>query len=237
MSTLGRDSALPRPIHISLAVVLFVLGLVLAWALWKTSNDPTSLTDTVMRKLPQSGVSNPVTAVLLNFRAFDTMLELTVLLVVAIAVGMLRVQDETPPVVNQQAAPRNFSPLLRSLTRDLTPIMILVSAYLLWVGAKEPGGAFQAGAVLAAVGVLAHTSKRPWLADQEDGRIRALLALGTGAFLISALVMMAVTGIYFGYPREWAGAWILAIETGATLSIATVLYVTFSAVMPAQGRL
>jgi hypothetical protein len=34
----------------------------------------------VIRHLPDSGVSNPVTAVLLNFRAYDTLLEIGVVL-------------------------------------------------------------------------------------------------------------------------------------------------------------
>ena len=42
--------------------------------------DVVRLADDVHANLEISGVSNPVTAVLLNFRAYDTLLELTVLL-------------------------------------------------------------------------------------------------------------------------------------------------------------
>nr|WP_298378210.1 hydrogen gas-evolving membrane-bound hydrogenase subunit E [uncultured Halomonas sp.] len=237
MNAPDTDSAVPLLGRLLLAIALIGIALVLGWTLWHQANAQTSLTAIVMTELPNSGVTNPVTAVLLNFRAFDTMLELAVLLLVAVTAGMLREYKTAPSSFSDRAVESAFpSPLLLSLARDLTPVMILVSAYLLWVGAKEPGGAFQAGAVLASAGVLAHFSGRPWLSDHQDVRIRALLVLGTGAFLISALAMLGVTGTYFDYPLAWAGAWILAIETAATLSIAAMLYVAFCAVMPSRER-
>nr|WP_298412923.1 Na(+)/H(+) antiporter subunit B [uncultured Halomonas sp.] len=235
MNATDANSAVPPLGRSLLAIALVGIGLVLGWALWHQANAQASLTATVMTELPNSGVTNPVTAVLLNFRAFDTMLELAVLLLVAVTAGMLG-ERRTAPAGERPAETVSVSPLLLSLTRDLTPVMILVSAYLLWVGAKEPGGAFQAGAVLASAGVLAHFSGRSWRSDHRDTSIRMLLVLGTGAFLISALAMLGVTGTYFDYPVAWAGIWILAIETAATLSIAVMLYVTFCAVMPGGDR-
>ncbi|SHF20194.1 multisubunit sodium/proton antiporter, MrpB subunit [Modicisalibacter ilicicola DSM 19980] len=225
------NAGLPPVARLLLAIGMVAIGLVLAWALWSHSETSSSLAAAVMTELPRSGVSNPVTAVLLNFRAFDTMLELAVLLLVAVTVGGLRDPREVSAFAQvKQAA--SVSPLLQSLARDLVPIMMLTSGYLLWIGAKAPGGAFQAGAVLAAAAVLAHLSGRPWLSNPGDWRIRALLVLGTGAFLVSALALLLVTGTYFRYPPALAGAWILIIETAATLSIAAMLYVTFCAVVP-----
>lgn len=203
---------------------LIALGLILAWLFWAHPGASASLGDQVRAELPRSGVANPVTAVLLNFRAFDTMMELAVLLLVSVAVGALRGDEgaRLPPT----------SPLLTSLAKDLVPVMVLTAGYLLWVGAQAPGGAFQAGAVLAAAAVLAHLAGGAWPSAYADRRVRALLVLGTAAFLAVALGMQAMTGVYFRYPPHQAGLWILAIETAAMLSIAAALHLCFRAVMP-----
>jgi len=44
----------------------------------------------VDERLPLSGVSHPVTAVLLNFRGYDTLLEMAVLLLVLVGAFLLR---------------------------------------------------------------------------------------------------------------------------------------------------
>ena len=41
------------------------------------------------------------------------------------------------------------NPILMPAVRTILPILILSAAYLLWVGANAPGGAFPAGSVLA----------------------------------------------------------------------------------------
>jgi multisubunit Na+/H+ antiporter MnhB subunit len=187
------------------------------------------LADEVTQALGRSGVENPVTAVLLNFRAFDTMLELVVLLIVAVALrGMARDRGIAGARPDVPGAP--VSPQLEPLVRDVVPLMVLVAGYLLWVGAYAPGGAFQAGAVLAAAAVLAWFTPRLRWSPSDGPATRLLLAAGPGAFLAAALAAIGVTGAYLAYPEGAAGAWILAIEAVATLSIAVVLYTMFLAV-------
>jgi len=222
-----------RAARIVLAVACGTVAAVVGWALASGGAGRGRLAADVRAALPRSGVEHPVTAVLLNFRAFDTMLELAVLLVVAIATGAVGgiAHSGARPEDLRPASP---SPLMDSLVHDLVPFALLAGAYLLWVGAYAPGGAFQAGAVIAAAGVLAHFSPRfrPQVPDRWP--TRAVLALGAGAFACAALVALAWTGVYLGYPPAQAGWWILAIEAAATLSVAAVLYVTFRAVMSAD---
>ena len=61
------------------SVVLFV---VVSWGLLHalSISDGVRLGDVSFAAIPDSGVSHPVTAVLLNFRAYDTLLELAVVL-------------------------------------------------------------------------------------------------------------------------------------------------------------
>ncbi|MEW6353298.1 MAG: MnhB domain-containing protein, partial [Pseudomonadota bacterium] len=124
----------------------------LAWVFLNLPAPTAGLREPVMTRLADSGVRHPVTAVLLNFRGYDTLLEIGVLLLAAFGALSLRASERAPP----RAAPPHA--LLAALTRALAPLMILTAGYLLWAGARQPGGAFQAGAVLAALGVLLRLS-------------------------------------------------------------------------------
>lgn len=208
-----------RGVQLFIVAALSLFALVLIWALLTLPVSPQPAREQAAAQLDVSGVSNPVTAVLLNFRAYDTLLEIAVLLLALMGVWAVgRLQRPLPP------ADANF--MLRSMARLLTPVLILVGGYLLWIGSKDPGGAFQAGAVLAAALLLqlfagqlsvrlAHWSMAAW---------RWLTALGLGLFLLVALAMtVAGGGRLLEYPPANAGAWILLIESALTVSIAAML--------------
>ncbi|MCU0809798.1 MAG: MnhB domain-containing protein [Thiobacillaceae bacterium] len=191
------------------------LALVLGWAMLDLPPHALRLPDEVAAKIADSGVEHPVTAVLLNFRGYDTLLEVAVLLLALLGVLAL-----APPHAARAAAPAH--PLLQTLARLLAPLMVLVAGYLLWVGAIAPGGAFQAGAVLAAAGVLLRLAGLlpTWAAP---GRLlRGGLALGLLVFVAVALALLG-QGSLLQYPPALAGGLILLIEAGLTLSIGLTL--------------
>jgi multisubunit Na+/H+ antiporter MnhB subunit len=119
-------------------VVLLPVAAGLGYAVLSLPPEAAGLRAEVAANLQTSGVSNPVTAVLLNFRGYDTLLELAVLLLALLGIWSLGGASLRP-----EAAP---GPVLDTLSRLLAPVLTLVAAYLLW--------AFQAGSVLGAVGVL-----------------------------------------------------------------------------------
>jgi len=197
-----------------------VLAGVLILALLGIPRDAPGLTERVVEELPRSGVSQPVTAVLLNFRSYDTWLELGVLLIAVVAVLSLRAGAGLTGVPPGGAG----APLLW-LVRLLVPMVVLVGGYLLWLGKSAAGGAFQAGVLLGAAGVLL------WLAGQRpvprEWQWRLLLALGFAAFLGIGGVLMAGGRLLFDYPPELAGTLILLIETGAAVSIGATMAALF----------
>lgn len=182
----------------------------------------------VAQGLPQSGVRHPVTAVLLNFRAWDTLLELAVLLLAALAARSLAPAPGTPP------APESRDPILVAFFRALAPPGIVIAAAVLWVGARAPGGAFQAGSLLGAIAVLASLTAgfRPGPASRP---IAAALAAGLSAFGLAAFTTLAVQGTPLRYGDALAASWILGIETAATISIAAALLVLFDACRRGNG--
>lgn len=164
-----------------------------------------------------SGVDHPVTAVLLNFRAWDTLLELVVLL---LALSGLRQLFPSSGQILQPARPWQ---LLLSWTRILVPLLVVVGGYLLWNGASAPGGAFQAGAMLAAgavmlriVGILPPLRWSFWWLR--------LSVTGGALLFLSVAILTAWTGQgWLVYPIPIAGWLILLIELFATVSIAVTL--------------
>lgn len=189
--------------------------------------DAAGLRDAVGSRLVDSGASNPVTAVLLNFRSYDTLLEVAVLLAAALAVLALQPDDDLRAV----PLPPPAEPVLQTLVRVIVPVSVVVSGWLLLVGTSGPGGAFQAGALLAGALVLlrltGHRSPAP-------GRrsLRGLLVAGTVAFLGLAFGTALVGGGLLVLGPSWAGAAILGIETVLAVSIAVTLAELYVADQP-----
>ncbi len=175
----------------------------------------------ILASLSASGVEHPVTAVLLNFRALDTLLEIGVLLLAAVVIWAL---GQAPPPL----APAMPSPALPALGRLLFPIFVLVAAYLLWRGSHGPGGAFPAGAVFGAGGILMLLAgARPWIRSSEHGPWRLILSLGMAVLLAAGAVGTLSGQDFFQYPAGTAASFILVLEVAAGLSIALLIFALY----------
>jgi len=216
-----RDSEKPgnrtvqTPPLLQLATLLLMLLLAASFALAYvtavTGNNGDRLAGLAFGNLEQSGVSNPVTAVLLNFRAYDTLLELAVLL--AATLGILALGAERRPF-------RKPGLLLGGLVTWITPLLVMVAGYLLWAGAHAPGGAFQAGALLAAAIVMLRLGGMTSEGLPVSRLLRWLLAGGIAAFMLTGYLATFLDLAFLQYPEGRAGLLILLIESAAMLSIA-----------------
>ena len=214
----NRDAAERTSTAQTIPITLLSLGIAAAvgWAYVTAISlgDADRLATLALARLDESGVSNPVTAVLLNFRAYDTLLELAVLL--AAALGILALGPACRPY-------RQAGALLGSLIRWLVPLLIVTAGYLLWAGAHAPGGAFQAGAMLAAVIVILRLGGFEGAYLPAPDAQRWLLAGGIAAFVLCGLLVTLFGLAFLEYPDGLAGALILVIESAATLSITLAL--------------
>jgi multisubunit Na+/H+ antiporter MnhB subunit len=202
-------------------LVSAVLLAALVWGLLSLPRQALGLTAEAQEALSRSGATNPVTAVLLNYRSYDTLLEVAVMLLAILVVWSLQV---TP----LSRLTRSVNPLLVTFLKLLLPFLLLVGGYLLWVGAKLPGGAFQGGALLASAFVLLVLSGLI-----SPRRFISFFALVIG-FSLGLLVFAGVgLGVMVGerrfleYPVEHAGGWILTIEAALFLSTALTLGLLF----------
>lgn len=179
-----------------------------------------SLPARVTAELGNSGVDHPVTAVLLNFRAWDTLLELLVLLLALLGFRQIARRNRHPSDADHHPEPW---PLLKSWARSLAPLLVVAGGYLLWRGSAGPGGAFQAGAVLAAALVLLRLSGQLPVFHWSWWPIRLAILAGPVLFLAVAAGSAVMGGVWLDYPDDSSTLLIILIESAATVSIAVTL--------------
>lgn len=204
-------------LNVLIILLCTALALALGAAMLVLPEFAVRLPGQVTANLDASGVAHPVTAVLLNFRGYDTLLEVAVLLLALF--GVFALSRHADAHVHPDAPAH---PVLQTLARLLAPLMVLVAGYLLWVGAYAPGGAFQAGAVLAAAGVLLRLAGLLPAWAQPSVLLRGGLALGLLVFLAVAVAGLP-QGELLHYPPALASPLILLVEAGLTLSIGLTL--------------
>ncbi|MDM0011300.1 DUF4040 domain-containing protein [Variovorax sp. J22P168] len=181
-----------------------------------------SLAPEVARNIASTGVGNPITAVLLAFRAMDTLLEAVVLLFALIGIWSLA-PDRFWGGRPGPAPLADPNGILAYLARVLPPIGIVVGIYILWVGADHPGGKFQGATVLAAMWLLvmmaglrdAPAVSRRWL--------RVALVAGPVVFIAIGALGIWMAGAFLAYPDGLAKPLIVVIEVALMPSLAITL--------------
>lgn len=164
--------------------------------------------------LPATGAMHAVTGVLLGFRAYDTLLEIFVLLLAALAADTARAAPGRR--ASQPGAHDPAGPVMLALVGVVAPAMVLVAGYFLWAGTHAPGGAFQAAAVLAASGVLLRLAGVVPALDPGELPVRLGLA-GGPAFFLAVFASGALPEM------------LLAVEAALALSIGLALFCLFAA--------
>jgi multisubunit Na+/H+ antiporter MnhB subunit len=192
----------------------------LAYVVLNPPDPAPTLAPQALDAIDATGVGNPVTAVLMAYRAIDTLLEKVVLVLALVGVWSL---SSNPDWGGAPAAPAIGTPEpLVFLGRSLPPIGVLIAIYLLWVGADAPGGAFQGGAVLAAMWLLAMFSGLQPIPQTQDMKMRLALVGGPIVFLAIGFIGIGA-GAFLAYPIGFAKPLIVVIEVGLILSIAVTL--------------
>jgi multicomponent K+:H+ antiporter subunit A len=139
--------------------------------------------------VPMGGGANAVNVIIVDYRGFDTLGEITVLGIAALIIAAL-LHGRRPPATQGTLFPapteRNAHPLmLKLVTRLLLPLAVLVTVHLFLRGHNLPGGGFIAGLVLAIAMVLlslAHGDQ--WVNERLRTDFRHWIAAG---LLIAAL--------------------------------------------------
>lgn len=173
--------------------------------------------DAATEALPDSVVAHPVTAVLLDFRTYDTMLEIVVLAVAALA-AVSTLRDAVPTL----SVPVDRRPVLTVAVAALTPVLVVLAAWLLVAGSDRPGGAFQSGAVVTGIVLLTVLTGTVRLPSARTTRLS--VAAGSAVFLVVALATALTTG-WLTLENPWGGTAVVALEAVLAVSIGVCLAV------------
>ncbi len=192
-----------------------------------------TLAPQVVANLAATQVGNPITGVLLAFRALDTLLEAIVLVIALIGVWSLAPDGlwGGRPGQRHVADPEG---IFAYLARLLPPIGIVVAVYIFWAGADHPGGKFQAATILAAMWMLVQMAG---LADVPPVGTRWLRwGIAAGPLVFGAVGVLGVltAGIFLAYPDGWAKPMIVAIEIALLPTLTLVLALLMNG-PPARG--
>ncbi|CAD5201049.1 monovalent cation/H+ antiporter subunit A [Pseudomonas sp. FEN] len=184
-----------------------------------TRQTPNDISSFYLRHaLPEGGGGNVVNVMLVDFRGFDTLGEITVLVATALTVFALlrrfrppkeslelpnQQRQLAPDVVTDLVNPRSasdtalgFMMVPAVLVRLLLPIAFVISLYLFMRGHNQPGGGFVAGLVMSVAFILQYmVAGTQWVEAQM--RLRPLRWMGTGLLFATFTGLGAMA---FGYP-------------------------------------
>jgi len=141
----------------------------------------------------QTGAANIVTSVVVNYRGFDTLGEVTVLFVAAIGVSAVLA------TLKKKGQKKIESPslVLNAGCRFLFPLILFFGAYIFIHGHLTPGGGFQGGAIIASAFLLTYLGCRGKRISERRSKLTE--SLSGLVFIVVGLIGLAVGGHYFLY--------------------------------------
>jgi multicomponent K+:H+ antiporter subunit A len=171
-----------------------VAGGGVGWVTWAILTRPLrSISDYfIANSVPQGGGANVVNVILVDFRAFDTYGEITVIAIAALGVAaMLAALRLDPRRADASGRPWSAERVhlpLDLLVRTLLPLALLVSLFFFIRGHNAPGGGFIAGLVGAVALVLLYLGA-------GLGWAQARIRLDFAAIAAWGLLIAGLTGL------------------------------------------
>ncbi len=161
--------------------------------------------------IDETGAVNIVTSVVLNYRGFDTLGEITILFIAALGLGAVvaTIKKKT----KREITPSSL--VLSTGCKFLFPFILLFGTYIFLNGHLTPGGGFQGGAIIAS-GFLLNYLGCPGRRVNEK-RFKLTESLGALIFVIIGLLGLGLGGYFLfnflpkGIPNTLLSAGIIPI--------------------------
>lgn len=221
--TPSESSSLRRLRDFCIAAAGGGLFAVLSFAVLSRPYDNSLAQYYLANSVPGGGGTNVVNVVLVDFRGFDTLGEISVLAITAIAILALLGGSKLPRPRTDRAgrvwtAAREYMPL-SLLARLMLPLALLVAVFIFLRGHNEPGGGFIAGLVTSVALVLLHVSSgQAWVEQRLRINYRKLAASGV---LIAGLTGLG--SLLFGRPLLTSAHGHIAIPLLGDLELASAM--------------
>lgn len=150
--------------------------------------------------VPGGGGHNVVNVILVDFRGFDTLGEITVLGIAGIGIfkllNRLRLFMPSSDFEGRPWSPDSHPMILAIVSQTLLPLALLVSVFIFLRGHNAPGGGFIAGLVTSVALILMYIARGVDWAQQR-------LAFQFQPIAVAGVGIAALTGLgswFFGYP-------------------------------------
>lgn len=239
-------------------VLVLVIGLLLSWAVqdfpsWGDPHAPASSSPVSSHFIANTGVDtevpNMVTAVLADYRGFDTMFETVVVFIAGLAVvsilrgGPARRTRDREFVVD-------FEPdlIVTNTVRLVVPVIQIFAFYVLAHGHVSPGGGFQGGVAMGASFILIALSwdLRTALSRFPIERCFAIAALGIVIYAGIGLLSMMLGGEFLDYahlstvlpvsPEMARYHAMLGVEIGVGFTVTAIMFALYAS-LSTDGRM
>lgn len=179
----------------------------------------------------ESHVPNLVTAVLADYRGYDTMFETVVIFTAGIAIIAILRGLGVP--THRPNRPTPDDKIIQMTCRMLVPVVQLFALYVLMHGHYSPGGGFQGGVIFGASFILLAVSR-----DLETALKRLssrgfilIAALGIIIYAGHGIVSQALGGQFLEYGKLWPDDptkgryWaMLGVEIGVFFTVAAIMF-------------
>jgi multicomponent K+:H+ antiporter subunit A len=178
------------------------LGLVVAMLNYAMlTRETLTIADYFLREsVPGGGGTNVVNVILVDFRGFDTLGEITVLTLAGLAtfklLNRLRLFMPSGNIEGVRWSRHRYPLILSVVAQILLPLALLVSVYIFLRGHNQPGGGFIAGLITATALILQYMARgHDWTRER--------LPISYPIVAVSGLAVALATGLgswLFGYP-------------------------------------
>lgn len=198
----------------------------------------------VTQTFPETSVPNMVTAVLADYRGYDTMFETVVIFTAGLAIiSILRRKNPTHDIDKGQGNRINKKKpdlIIDTTCRLLIPIIQLFALYVVAHGHHSPGGGFQGGVIFGASFILLALSRDLQTAQKWVPEKRILNLAGIGIFIYAGFgfVSMLLGSNFLDYailhkimpatPIEARSHSMLGVEIGVAFTVTAIMFSIYS---------
>ena len=198
----------------------------------------------ITQTINETAVPNMVTAVLADYRGYDTLFETVVIFTAGIAViGILRrygSKDPIPAVAEAQLTRKQPDLIIENTVRLLIPIIQLFALYVIAHGHHGPGGGFQGGVIFGASFILLALTRdlkaaQKWVAEK---RILILACIGLLIYAGFGVLCQLLGANFLDYeilhkimpadPIMARSHSILGVEIGVAFTVSAIMFSIYS---------
>tara|TARA_Y100000588_G_scaffold394550_2_gene515651 strand:- start:1519 stop:2274 length:756 start_codon:yes stop_codon:yes gene_type:complete len=205
----------------------------------------------ITESFAETSVPNLVTAVLADYRGYDTLFETVVIFAAGIAIlAILGTREKTETLFGEQDKldVSGEDLIIDTTVRLIVPVIQLFGLYVIAHGHSSPGGGFQGGIIFGSSLILLSLARNLPYTLRRLSQSRAVLFATVGVLIYAGIGLLclilgsnfldySILGKLLNIPSIQARSLsIFGVEVGVGFTVATVMFVIF-ANLSSRGRL